>query len=222
MRLLAWFVILLGALAIVPQLQAAEQIMVDKNLFAQDRKPPPADLSAAAAQPGKPGVALNAIQLDGVMIQGDTKKALLRLKSPPAQADRKKNQSPYVTVHEGQRVGDFQVVKIEPKSVSLEKDGQVSVLSLFSEGKVSPQVPSPPVPPGPPVGAPQGQAPDPAGAGNVPVRQPGAADGNAAAGGSAANVTLPQPAVEVPAPGPGVHPDDESQEDDEAADETGQ
>lgn len=119
-------------------------LMVDKNLFAQDRKPPSPESSASPAQPARMSMPITNFQLDGVIILGDTKKALIRMKSPGAGADKKKFQSPYVTVKEGQQVGDYRVTKIEAKSVSLEKDGQTYMLNLFAEGKVAPPVTAPP------------------------------------------------------------------------------
>jgi hypothetical protein len=70
-----------------------------------------------------------------------------------------------MTVREGQQVGEYRVVKIEGKSISLEKDGQTYVLGLFAEGKISPPAPHAPVAPPPaqpaPQGAPPGQQPPP-------------------------------------------------------------
>ncbi len=116
---------------------AAAPLMIEKNLFAQDRKPPPPESAVSTAQPNRPGMPITNIQLDGVVIQGTAKKAIVRLKNPGAGGDKKKVQSPFVTVREGQQVGDFRVTKIEPKSISLEKDGQTHVVSLFAENKVS-------------------------------------------------------------------------------------
>jgi hypothetical protein len=155
-------------------------LMVDKNLFAPDRKPPSAEASAPAPQTNKPGLTAKAVQLDGIIMRGDIKKALLRVKGQIPGADKAKPQNPYVTVKEGEKIGDLQVVKIDYRSVSLEKDGQVEVVKLFAEGKVVP--PPPPVPaaaasPPPPGQAPpvpdaaKGQPPQmpvPPGAGNMP------------------------------------------------------
>ena len=135
-------------------------LMVDKNLFSQDRKPPPPESAVQAPQPNKPGLSAKAVQLDGVFIRGDTKKAIVRVKGQIPGADKTKPQNPYLTVGEGEKLGDFQVVKIEPRSISLEKDGQTEVVNLFAEGKVV--VPPPPVPTSPaPTQAPAqpGQAP---------------------------------------------------------------
>lgn len=130
-------VVLTGAIFVhVPCLTAAP-LMVEKNLFAQDRKPPSPESAAAPATAGKPGMPITNIQLDGVIIRGNNRKALLRMKAPTAAGQAgKKASKPYVVVRENQQVGDFRVVKIEPKSVSLEKEGQTFVLGLFAEGKV--------------------------------------------------------------------------------------
>ena len=114
---------------------AAGPLMVDKNLFALERKPLPPEAPGAPAQPNKSGLSHTNMQLDGVMIQGNTRKALLRLKGPlpaPAGEKRGKPPSPYMTVREGQQVGEYRVVKIETKSISLEKEGQTFVVSLFA------------------------------------------------------------------------------------------
>jgi hypothetical protein len=122
-------------------------IMVEKNLFARDRKPPSPESDASPAQSNKPGLSAKSIQLDGVLMQGDLRKAILRLKGQLPGAEKGKGQKPFVIVKEGDKVGDFQVVKIENRSLSLEKDGQTEVINLFGEGKVvipPPSVPSTP------------------------------------------------------------------------------
>jgi len=59
-----------------------------KNLFAPDRKPP-SQQADPSHQSNQPGIQPKAIQLDGVFIHGDTKKALIRLKEPPAAEARR-------------------------------------------------------------------------------------------------------------------------------------
>ncbi len=143
----------------------AAPIMVEKNLFAQDRKPP-SEQAAPTPQANQPGLQPKSIQLDGVFICGDVKKALIRLKGQPSGKDKSgKAQSPFVMVREGEKLAEYQVVRIEPRSVSLEKDGQTYVVSLFAEGKVVPPAPQTPQPPGtasagqgsPPPGGPSGR-----------------------------------------------------------------
>jgi hypothetical protein len=164
---------------------ACTSLMVDKNLFSQDRKPPSPESAAQAPQPNKPGLSAKAVQLDGVFIRGDTKKAIVRIKGQLPGADKTKAQNPYLTVGEGEKLGDLQVVKIEPRSISLEKDGQTEVINLFAEGKV--MVPSPPVPtsPAPSLPPPQpGQTPPAGGQGQMggqppqPPMPPGQMGGN--------------------------------------------
>jgi|GEM_PF-1712622 len=124
----------------------AVSLMVERNLFAPDRKPPVPDSPDAGKGQGKPGLSPKAIQLDGIMSVGETRKAIIRAKTPgsgPSQ-EKGKSQSPYTTVQEGDTVGEYRVVKIESKSVSLEKDGQSIVVNIFAEGKVVP--PPPPTP----------------------------------------------------------------------------
>jgi hypothetical protein len=153
---------------------ACASIMVDKNLFAPDRKPPSPESAVAPPQPNKPGLSAKAIQLDGVIIRGDTKKALVRVKGQIPGADKAKTQNPYIAVGEGEKLGDFQVIRIENRSISLEKDGQTEVVGLFAEGKMV--VPPPPTPasPAPPAPAQQVQAPPapPSQVGAQPVQPP--------------------------------------------------
>lgn len=129
----------------------AAPIMVEKNLFAEDRKPP-SEQANPSHQSNQPGIQPKAIQLDGVFIHGDTKKALVRLKEPPRGRDKAgKAQSPFVVVREGEKLADYQVIRVEPRSISLEKDGQTIVVGLFADGKV--------VPPPPPVSSTPGNSP---------------------------------------------------------------
>ncbi len=113
--------------------------MVEKNLFSPDRKPPlPGAPSSTGDQKGEKN-APTAVQLDGVFIYGDKKSALLRLKGP-SQGKKKGDQpeSPYVTVSEGEQVGDLRVVKIEARKITLEKEGEIQEVNLFETNKVSP------------------------------------------------------------------------------------
>lgn len=162
--------LIVTGVACIGSIGTAAPLMIEKNLFAQDRKPPPPESAVSTAQPNRPGMPISNIQLDGVVIQGNAKKAIVRLKNPGATGDKKKVQSPFVTVREGQQVGDFRVSKIEPKSISLEKDGQTHVVSLFAENKVSTPAAQPApaanvgplpadVPPPPPGVAPPDQPP---------------------------------------------------------------
>jgi hypothetical protein len=127
---------------------AAAPLMVEKNLFATDRKPPP-EFADASAKAFILGIAIGNIQLDGVIIQGNSKKAVLRMKGHPAGAAGQKGQpaSPFMTVREGQMVSDYRLSKIESKSILLEKDGQTFTVGLFAEDKEVTQSPSlPPAP----------------------------------------------------------------------------
>lgn len=204
-------------------------LMVEKNLFAPDRKPPSPEASAPAPAQNKAGLSAKAVQLDGVIMSGDVKKAIMRVKGAIPGTDKAKTQNPYVTVKEGEKIGDLQVVKIETRSVSLEKDGQVEVIRLFAEGKVVP--PPPPVPAAPAAPPAQAQPPSDAAKGQV---QPGGQAASAqvpagAPGGKAAGVA-PAPASPVgqrPLLPPGQQsPDDDSGPEeevnvDEGADESG-
>lgn len=146
--------VLMGIIALyapeVASPAAAGPVMVEKNLFAQDRRPVSPETATASQKPNKPGLNPNAFQLDGVVIHGDVKKAIVRVKGQVPGRGKEKT-SPFVTVRENEKIGDYQVVKIEPKSISLERDGEVTVVNLFQEGKV--------VPPAAPVSSAQGMQP---------------------------------------------------------------
>jgi hypothetical protein len=116
----------------------ASPLVVEKNLFSTDRKPTPPDSGGSASQSSTPAVPPKALQLDGIMIHGNTKKALIRLKGQMPGKDKGKDNSPFVSVREGEKVSDYVVNKIGMKSVSLEKAGQTFEIYLYSSGKVLP------------------------------------------------------------------------------------
>lgn len=143
---------------------AATPLMVERNLFSQDRKPSSGETQAAATPTG-PVVPPKTIQLDGIMVRGGLRKALLRLKGNPGPKDKGKKESPFTTVSEGEKIHDYTVTKIGSRSISLEKGGQVFEVFLYAEGKVLPPLAATPAPgapgapgqPGQPPGAPQPQ-----------------------------------------------------------------
>jgi hypothetical protein len=161
--------------AVFNSICAAAPLMVAKNLFASDRKPPSPECEAPPQNPAKSGMAIGNLQLDGVVIVSNTKRAILRMKNQQGGAPAKKGQppSPFVTVREGETVSDYRVSKIDPKSISLEKDGQTFTVGLFTENKVvSPASVAPaPAPAQPPPAAP-GVAQQEAGANPPPGVQP--------------------------------------------------
>jgi hypothetical protein len=119
-------------------------IVVDRNLFSPDRKPPPPDSGTPAAQSATPTVPPKALQLDGIIVYGSTKKALVRMKGQtPGQAKGKEG-SPFVSVREGEKVSDYVVTKIGMKSISVEKGGQTYDIYLYATGKILPPLPAPP------------------------------------------------------------------------------
>jgi hypothetical protein len=123
----------------------AQPLMVEKNLFSSDRKPTTdevPDAESAHKGPGQAGLPPKSVQLDGVFIRQDVKKALVRVSSQilgeATKGKGRRDQFPYMTISEGESIGDFKVVKIDSRSVSLEKDKQVYVIGLFMDGKVVP------------------------------------------------------------------------------------
>ncbi len=138
----------LGCGVLLVSVCQAAPLMVEKNLFSPDRKPPSPDSAESSQKASKPGLSLANIQLDGVIIQNHEKRAILRMKNRPAAPVGKKGQtsSPFVVVREGETVSDYHVSRIEAKSISLEKDGQTFAVSLFAENKViTPASPAAPV-----------------------------------------------------------------------------
>ncbi|HYA43235.1 MAG TPA: hypothetical protein VEF34_18170 [Syntrophobacteraceae bacterium] len=204
---LAWW-------ALFNSICAAAPLMVEKNLFANDRKPPPPESADTAGKAAKPGMPVGNIQLDGVIIESSAKRAILRMKSLPAAPPPKKGQpaSPFLTVREGQMVSDYRVTKIEPKSISLEKDGQTFTIGLFAANKVS--SPASPVPtPAAPAPAPQEGESNPAAgvqpqpAGNLPPQaMPGQPQPFAPRRGFAGNRNIP-PNLNPAIPDPTVNQD---------------
>lgn len=206
--------------AAIPGICSAAPLMVEKNIFAQDRKPPTADSAGASNQPNAQAVPPKAIQLDGIMIRGNVRKALLRIKGATGrQKEKDKPESPFITVQEGEKISDYEVKKIGIRSVSLEKAGQIYDVALYAEGKVLPPMAKPPSPP-PPVAAPEaaaGAQPPGSARRNAPPR-PGAPPGRGqinappeeinanVAGAQPQEAQSPPPAVEPPA---GVMPTDE-------------
>ena len=218
-KYIAWLLLFGGGWLVggtMPALSAS--LMIEKNLFAPDRKPPSPEAAAAPAQSNKPGLTAKAVQLDGVFIRGDTRKAILRMKGQIPGADKAKPQNPYVTVKEGEKIGDLQVVKIDFRSISLEKDGQVEVVKLFAEGKVVPPPPPVPTTPAatPPSEAAKGQGPP--GSQAPPVAPPG---GNQPGVAQAPGAPVPPGAQRgLRPPGQMEQSDDDAVEDDESVEES--
>lgn len=144
----------------------AEPTMVEKNLFSSDRKPTTDEEpvpQASGRQPAQTGLPPRSVQLDGIFIRDDVRKALVRVSNQLLGDPKSRvrgiagDQFPYMTISEGESIGDFKVIKIDPRSISLEKDKQVYVISLFMDGKVVP--PATPLPAAPispePVESPQ-------------------------------------------------------------------
>lgn len=144
-------VLLLGA-AFSP-LFAATPVMVEKNLFSEDRKPPSPESGSTSSQGAGKGMAIGDIQLDGVVFRNDARSAVLRLKNVPLRPPgvQGSSVSPFVTVHVGEMVNEYRVAKIEIQRVTLERNGQTYTIGLFSANKVAaPVSPAPPAAAGSP------------------------------------------------------------------------
>lgn len=126
-----------GGLA-APAAAAERPLMVEKNLFSAERKADESKPDAPAAE--APKLPKGAIQLDGVFIHDDVKKAILRVNPSLFKPPRKKV-DPFVSVGENEQVGDYRVIKIEPRSITLEQRGTSFLIPLFMPGKVAPPPP---------------------------------------------------------------------------------
>ena len=192
--------IALMGLVALPTLCYSAAVMVERNIFSPDRKPPTDEPAPVVAQGNKPGVSAKSIQLDGIIIHGDAKKAIVRVKGQanPIPGDKNRGQSPYVAVKEGGRVAEYQVVKIEPKSITLEKDGQTYLVNLYSEGKIL--APLAPIPTAPVAAVPTAEGKQR----NIPPSPPGVNNPAATGDNTAANnpgIALPVPQVNQTPPG---------------------
>ncbi len=136
--------LLLGALC--SPLFAATPIMVEKDLFSQDRKPPLPQSESMSSERAGPGMAIGNIQLDGVVFRNNSRVALLRLKNIPMSAPGQEAYpvSPFVTVRVGDRVNEYRVTKIELQSVTLERSGRTYTLGLFSANRIAAPASPPP------------------------------------------------------------------------------
>jgi|GEM_PF-3318766 len=211
-----WGLGLLMAVSLVlqPLMAGAAPLMVEKNLFSPDRRPDEADGAEVAA--GEKELPRGHIQVDGIFIAGKMKKAILRV-NPRLMKDEEKK-GPFVTVVEGQRLGDFRIASIEPRKdrtgpfVRVIYQGAEYEVPLFAQGKIEP--PPAPVPAGPSVAPAGDQQPDQTGeagaqreqgpedsASGAETRTPGrqapsrsASQGNASASASATASSAPSPA----------------------------
>lgn len=117
----------------------AALLTVETDLLAQpmDFIPPDEPQPQPKPEPllpqGMHGMKASNIRLDGVIIRGNDRKALVRLRVPKVDLEKKKWESPYRTVREGQDIEGFRVIKIEPKNITLEKGGKSYRIHLFVE-----------------------------------------------------------------------------------------
>lgn len=152
LRNLFWIIMASFFVAMSFNICGAEPTIIEKNLFSSDRKPPSDEQPEQKAQQGKPsqtGLPPRSVQLDGVFIRDSVKMALVRVNSKLLGEKRGRggDQFPYMSVTEGDSIGDYKVVKIDSRSISLQKDGQLYAINLFMDGKVVP--PATPLPAAP-------------------------------------------------------------------------
>ncbi len=152
---------------------AEEPLMVEKNLFSPERKAVESKPTEGPAE--APKMPKGAIQLDGVFLHDEVKKAILRVNPSLLKKPSKAKTDPFITVTENEQIGDYRVAKIEPRSITVEQRGSTFVVPLFAPGKVAPPPPKPvaaaPIPgqPGAGPAPPQGPAARTAPAGQPPT-----------------------------------------------------
>ncbi|SFM41360.1 hypothetical protein [Thermodesulforhabdus norvegica] len=119
-------------------------VIVEKNLFSPDRKPP--EQSTTSEINTSEPFENEDLQLYGIIIyetpRGLEKKAILSVNKkflPPDIEDR------YLFVKEGESIGPFKVVSIEKNKISVEYSEKSYVISLYSPAKKNTS-PPPPIP----------------------------------------------------------------------------
>ena len=106
------------------------QVIVEKDLFSPDRKPPKQDPEAQKGDKSVEKKRLPAnLQLFGVVLKGRSTKALL------SNPDRRKNKKRYVWVTEGEEIGGYKLIRIHSDRVVLDKRGVRYELSLYAGKK---------------------------------------------------------------------------------------
>jgi hypothetical protein len=110
--------------------QADESSMVEKNLFAPERKP--VESQAAEPKPEAPKMAKGSIQLDGVIIRGETRKAILKV-NPGLLKDQKNKTNPFVTLGLNEQIGEYRIEKIEPRGITRVSWDNLEILCLFGK-----------------------------------------------------------------------------------------
>ena len=81
-------------------------------------------------------MAKGSIQLDGVIIRGETRKAILKV-NPGLLKDQKNKTNPFVTLGLNEQIGEYRIEKIEPRGITLESRGTTLEIPLFAAGKAA-------------------------------------------------------------------------------------
>jgi hypothetical protein len=138
-RMVQVSLILVGLFFWVAGIYAEESPMVEKNLFAPERKP--LETKVEEPKPTAPKMAKGSVQLDGVIIRGDTRKAILKV-NPGLLKNPKSNTNAFVTLGLNEQIGEYRIEKIEPRGITLESRGTTLEIPLFAAGKAVAQPPS--------------------------------------------------------------------------------
>ncbi|MCL2830588.1 MAG: hypothetical protein FWD77_07635 [Betaproteobacteria bacterium] len=163
----------------------------EKNIFDPERKPwveKPAEKTPAA-----PPISATEVQLYGVILVGNVKKALVKLDGRLKTAVP--STRPFVSLSEGQKVGEYTLAEIHPKELVFSAgDGRYRVAFNKKTDRPAPQA-APSVIQGPSAGTPD--APAAASAPSMPTPTPASARRSPAS---------PQGAIPLPVPAPAPAP----------------
>lgn len=112
---------------------ALAQSMVNQNLFAVDRKPPAPPKAAAAKRQNIEDV--RRAKVLGVVAMGEDRAALVEAPGTTFEIGAKDAQVIKVWVREKEKIGEFEVEKIEADSVRLRRGEETVVLQDRTRGK---------------------------------------------------------------------------------------
>ncbi|MBW1974203.1 MAG: hypothetical protein JRI45_01345 [Deltaproteobacteria bacterium] len=115
-----------------------ENVVVEKNLFAPDRKPPAIQENSKTVDHGTFNP--DDIQLDGIIYFQHEKRALVRLRRNIGEYQK----GNYVVLKEGESIGPYKVTKVGKASIIVNWKGQEQEIPLYQSGKIA--APPPPLP----------------------------------------------------------------------------
>jgi hypothetical protein len=128
------FLFFLALAALVPGAAPAQaQSMVNQNLFTADRKPPAPPKAAAAKRQNIEEV--RRAKVLGIVAMGEDRAALMEAPGTTFELGTRDAQVIKVWVREKEKVGEFEVEKIDPDKVHLRRGEETVVLQDRTRGK---------------------------------------------------------------------------------------